>query len=134
MTRMLLEHGADPNLPEEGAPRGASLLIAGSDRQREIARMLLAHGADPNAEVDSSGTPMERSAGDHELLELLRRHGGQQRTSDRDRVGLLLEEGRLDEAERLLGANPEWIHDDEAGWGDGTLAGGRRSRDRCDRR
>ncbi len=34
MTRLLLEHGADPNLPEEGAPRGLSLWIAVNDRQR----------------------------------------------------------------------------------------------------
>ena len=34
MTRLLLEHGADPNLPEEGAPRGLSLWIGVTDRQR----------------------------------------------------------------------------------------------------
>ena len=43
--------------------------------------------------------------------------------SDRDRVGRLVQAGQLEEAERLLRANPQWIHDDEAGWGDGILAG-----------
>jgi ankyrin repeat protein len=126
MTRLLLEHGADPNLPEEGAPHGLSLWIAVNDRQHEIAGMLLARGADPNASVDSSGTPMSQAAKDTELTELLRSHGGRdsrQATSDRDRVGQLVEAGRLDEAERLLAAHPQWIHDDAAGWGDGVLAG-----------
>jgi ankyrin repeat protein len=124
MTRLLLEHGANPNLPEEGAPRGLSLWIAVNDRQREIAGMLLAHGADPNAPVDSAGSPVSQAERDPGLTELLQRYGGHRRTaSDRDRVGRLVEEGKLDEAEQLLRANPHWIHDDEAGWGDGILAG-----------
>jgi ankyrin repeat protein len=123
MTRLLLEHDADPNLPEEGAPRGLSLWIAVNDRQREIAGLLLAHGADPNASVESSGTPMSQAARDAELAELLRAHGGRQSTSDRDRVGRLIEAGTLEEAERLLRANPQWLQDKEAGWGDGILAG-----------
>ena len=126
MTKQLLERGADPNLPEEGAPRGLSLWIAVNDRHRELVRLLLAHGADPNAEVDSSGTPMSQAEakGDSEIIDLLRGHGGRQpQASERDRVGKLVQQGRLDEAERLLRANPHWIHDDEAGWGDGILAG-----------
>lgn len=125
MTRLLLEHGADPNLPEEGAPRGLSLWIAVNDRQREIVRMLLDHGADPNGDVDSSGTPMMQAEKDAELTELLRKHGGQPHEPDaeRERVAQLIEAGNLDEAERILRANLHWIHDDEAGWGDGILAG-----------
>jgi ankyrin repeat protein len=126
MTRLLLEHGADPNLPEEGAPRGLSLWIAVNDRQREIVHLLLAHGADTNGDVDSCGTPMSQAhtRGYSELTELLRQHGGrQQEPSDRDRVARLVQAGKLDEAERLLRANLHWIHDDEAGWGDGILAG-----------
>jgi hypothetical protein len=60
---------------------------------------------------------------DSELRELLRRHGGRENTSDRDRVGRLLQDGNLEEAERLLRANPHLIDDEEAGWGDGILAG-----------
>jgi len=126
MTRLLLEHGADPNLPEEGAPRGLSLWIAVNDRQHEIVRLLLAHGADPDADVESSGTPMSqaRNKKDPELIELLRAHGGREVESpERDRVSQLLEQGKLDEAERLLRANLHWIHDNDAGWGDGILAG-----------
>jgi ankyrin repeat protein len=124
MTRLLLDHGADPNLPEEGAARGLSLWIAVNDRQREIVHMLLAHGADPNASVESSGTPMMRAAArDPELIPLLTSHGGRESTSDRDRVARMLEEGQLDEAERLLRAHPELLVDQESGWGDGILAG-----------
>ena len=126
MTRELLQHGADPNLPEEGAPRGLPLWIAVNDRQHEIVRMLLAKNADPNAEVDSSGTPMSqaRSKGDAVLIELLLAHGGKQpQPSERDRARKLVEEGKLNEAELLLSAHPDWIQDDEADWGDGILAG-----------
>ena len=127
MTLLLLDHGADPNLPEEGAERGLSLWIAVNDRRHEIAHVLLAHGADPNASVESSGTPMSQAAHDAALLEQLRAHGGHEKTSERDRerdrVGKLIEQGKLDEAERVLRANPSLIQDDEAGWGDGILAG-----------
>ena len=124
MTRLLLEHGANPNLNEEGAPRGLSLWIAVNDRQRELVRLLLAHGADPNADVESSGTPMSQAARDAGLTELLRQHGGRMPAeSARDRVGQLVQAGKLDEAEVLLRANMHWIHDDAAGWGDGILAG-----------
>jgi ankyrin repeat protein len=122
-TRLLLERGADPNLPEEGAPRGLSLWIAVNDRRRELVALLLEHGADPNADVESSGTPMTQAERDSELTALLVRYGGARRSSERDLVGKLLEAGQLDEAERLLRANPEWIHADDAGWGDGILAG-----------
>jgi ankyrin repeat protein len=35
----------------------------------------------------------------------------------------LVEAGKLDEVERLIRANMHWIQGDEAGWGDGALAG-----------
>ena len=120
MTRLLLAHGADPNLPEEGAPRGLSLWIAVNDRRREIVELLLAHGADPNGQVESSGTPMSQAERDAELVGLLRRHGGRRGESDRDRVGRLVQQGKLDQAERLLREHPEWLEGD---WGDGLLAG-----------
>ena len=124
MTRLVLEHGADPTLSEEGAPRGLSLWIAVNDRQLEIVRMLLERGADPNGMVESSGTPMMQAAvRGADLTELLRSHGGTERTSDRDQVGKLIQAGKLDEAERVLRANPHLLVDEEAGWGDGILAG-----------
>ena len=123
LTRLLLGHGADPNLPEEGAPRGLSLWIAVNDRQHEIVDLLLVHGADPNAEVDSCGTPMSQARRSPEIAERLLAHGGREPVSDpeRERVGRLVEQGKLDEAERILREHPEWIHDPD--WGDGILAG-----------
>lgn len=124
MTRLLLEHGADPNLPEEGAPRGASLLIAVQKRNRELVRMLLAAGADPNAEVDSSGTPMLSAAGDEELLAMLRAHGGRvDRNPYQEPVVQLLKQGKYAEAEAYLRKHPEVLDVDDAGYGDGILAG-----------
>lgn len=62
--------------------------------------------------------------GDSGITEMLRGHGGRQpQPSERDRVQQLVQAGKLDEAEVLLRANPRWIQGDEAGWGDGILAG-----------
>lgn len=123
MVRQLLELGADPNLPEEGAPHGQALWIAVNHRQREIVRLLLDRGADPNADVESSGTPMMQAEGDLELTELLAARGGKRSDSEKDQVGRLVKQGRLAEAEKVLRANLHWITDDAAGWGDGILAG-----------
>lgn len=55
---------------------------------------------------------------------MLREHGGHRpEFSERDSAARLVAAGKLDEAERLLRANLHWIRDDEAGWGDGVLAG-----------
>ena len=73
---LLLEHGADPNLPEEGAPRGQALFRAVLHRHEAIVPLLLAHGADPNAMVESGGTPIEHARHDPAMLALLKAHGG----------------------------------------------------------
>ena len=124
VVRALLQHGADPNLPEEGAPRGHALWVAVHDRRHELVRLLLAHGADPNAMVESSGTPMDMARKDPELLTLLRAHGGKDpESSDREELARLIQGRRFDEIERLVRARPELIHDEEASWGDGIMAG-----------
>jgi ankyrin repeat protein len=124
MTKLLLDHGADPNAPEEGAPRGNALYNAVARRHREIVQMLLAKGADPNAEVESSGTPMLPAEKDAELTALLEKHGGRPRRTEgeQDKAWKLVEQGKLAEAERIIRANLHWIND-EAGWGDGVMAG-----------
>ena len=76
----LLDLGADPNLPEENAPRGGALFSACSGNHLETAKLLLERGADPNAEVDSSGsclTTVEYNHGEKgcRLQALLREHG-----------------------------------------------------------
>jgi ankyrin repeat protein len=56
IVQLLLDHGADPNLPEEQtAPRGKALYSAVSNGHYEIAKLLLERGAFPNPPVESSG-------------------------------------------------------------------------------
>ena len=124
MVRLLVDHGANPILPEIGAPRGNALWTAVNDRRREMTRLLLAHGADPNGMVESSGTPMMRAEGDRELTELLEKHGGKvDRDESREAIGTLVGQRRFAEAERMLRERPDIIPGDDANWGDGPLAG-----------
>jgi ankyrin repeat protein len=56
IVQLLLDHGADPNLPEEQyAPKGKALYSAVYHGHYEIAKLLLARGAYPNPPVESSG-------------------------------------------------------------------------------
>ena len=56
IVQLLLDHGADPNLPEEQiAPKGKALYSAVSNGHYEIAKRLLERGAFPNPPVESSG-------------------------------------------------------------------------------
>jgi ankyrin repeat protein len=56
IVQLLLDHGADPNLPEEQyAPRGKSLYEAVYHGHYEIAKLLLERNAFPNPPVESSG-------------------------------------------------------------------------------
>jgi ankyrin repeat protein len=121
MARLLLEHGADPAAPEEGAPRGHALWIAVHDRRYEIARLLVEHGADPNGMVESSGTPMDEARKDPGLLALLRAHGGIEHRDQRGELTRMIAERRFADVERMVRERPDLIHDDE--WGEGILAG-----------
>src|SRR5262249_7640945 len=80
IVRLLLEHGADPNMPEDAAPHGRALFEACYANQLQVAQLLLEHGADPNAGTDSNGCWLaicEVCHGDRAkpLQQLLRRHG-----------------------------------------------------------
>ena len=56
IVQLLLDHGADPNLPEEQyAPKGKALYSAVYHHHYEIAKLLLERGAFPNPPVESSG-------------------------------------------------------------------------------
>ncbi len=120
---LLLDHGADPNLPEEGAPRGHALWIAVHNRYRELARLLVERGADPDGMVESSGTPMMRAEKDPELSALLKAHGGKAHRGPREELEHLIGEQRYADVERMVREQPALIHDEEASWGDGILAG-----------
>ena len=56
IVRLLLDHGADPNLAEEQvAPKGKALYSAVHQGHYDIAKLLLERGAFPNPPVESSG-------------------------------------------------------------------------------
>src|SRR5262249_48963430 len=64
IVKLLLEHGADPNLPEEHiAPHGHALYSAVANGHYEVAKLLLEHGAYPNPEVESSADALSRALG-----------------------------------------------------------------------
>jgi ankyrin repeat protein len=56
IVQLLLDHGADPNLPEEQyAPKGKALYSAVYHGHYDLAKLLLERGAFPNPPVESSG-------------------------------------------------------------------------------
>jgi ankyrin repeat protein len=80
IVRLLLEQGAQPNTPEEGAPDGLALFWACYGNHLDVAQLLLEHGANPNAGVDSSGCCLTIGEVYHgvqakPLQQLLRSHG-----------------------------------------------------------
>ena len=121
LVRLLLDHGADPTAPEEGAPRGHALWSAVYNDRRDMAELLLRHGADPNGMVESSGTPMDMARDKPALRELLRAYGGIDPHGRRHEIGRAIMERRFVDAERLIAADPAILNDEE--WGDGVLAG-----------
>jgi hypothetical protein len=78
IVQLLLDRGADPNLPEEGiAPRGHALYAAVYHGHYDIARLLLEHGAYPNPPVESSADALWIAIrrGDSRMIELLASYG-----------------------------------------------------------
>ncbi len=111
IVRLLLQHGADPNLPEEGiAPRGHALYSAAANGHFEIVQLLLQHGAHPNVAVESSADTLSRviSNGDTRMLELLCAHGAARS------VDLLAAYDDLQTAAAVFAANPALAEDPEA--------------------
>lgn len=108
VVRLLLERGADPNLPEEGiAPHGHALYAAVVGQHHEIARLLLEHGAFPNPEVESSADALSRaiSNSDQPMVELLCSYGASRG------VHLLAYDGDIRTAAAVFAANPDLADD-----------------------
>jgi ankyrin repeat protein len=64
IVKLLLQCGADPNLPEEHiAPRGHALHSAVCNGHIEIVKLLLEHGAYPSVEVESSADTLSAALG-----------------------------------------------------------------------
>ena len=111
IVKLLLDHGADPNLPEEGiAPRGHALYAAVANRHFEIARLLLEHGAHANAEVESSADALSRaiSNADQPMIDLLCSYGAARA------VHLLGYYGDVQTAAAVFAANSALADDPEA--------------------
>ncbi len=76
IVRFLLDHGANPSLPEgRTCPHGSALMTASVNNDTEMARWLLEAGADPNGDIDSSGTPAIRASSDA-MRGLMYEYGG----------------------------------------------------------
>jgi ankyrin repeat protein len=111
VVKLLLEHGADPNLREEGiAPQGHALYSAVANKHYEVAKLLLEHGADPNPEVESSADALSRaiSNSDQQMIDLLCSYGAARA------VHLLGYSGDVQTAAAMFAANPALSDDPEA--------------------
>lgn len=106
MVEKLLAHGADPNLPEEGAPRGQALWFAAYRDQPAMARALLEHGADPRAEVESSGTPLGHARNHPEIRQLFVEFGTPEAADEPDPFDKLVNQNEVDAVEAYLRDHP----------------------------
>jgi ankyrin repeat protein len=111
IVKLLLSHGADPNLQEEGiAPHGHALYAAVVNGHYQIAQLLLQHGAHPNPEVESSADALSRaiSKNDQAMINLLCEYG-----AARD-VSLMAYYNDLQTTAAVFAANPRLADDPEA--------------------
>jgi ankyrin repeat protein len=80
VVKLLLQRGADPNIPEPGHfPLGSALFHAIHSKRTDIVRLLLEHDADPNAPGESSGNCMfiaKHIGAPKEIQDLLASYGG----------------------------------------------------------
>ncbi len=108
IVQLLLERGADPNLPEEHiAPKGCALYAAVSNGHYDIAKLLLEHGAYPSPPVESSADALSiaMSRGDQRMVELLCSYGSARS------LDLLSHYGDLTTAAAVFAANPGLAND-----------------------
>ncbi len=111
IVKLLLERGADPNLPEEGiAPHGHALYSAVANGHYEIAKLLLEYGAYPNPEVESSADALSRAIAnsDQPMIDLLCSYGAARA------VHHLAYYGDTKTAAAVFAANPAMADDPEA--------------------
>lgn len=123
MVKLLLEHGADPNLPEDGAPVGEALWTAVYLDRPEMVKLLLEAGANPNTSPESSGSAVMHARRNPEVLALLLRHGAKEEPRPFEDIDRLIQERRLEELEERLRETGLIGRQGEASWGEGMLAG-----------
>jgi len=111
IVRLLLERGADPNLPEEGiAPHGHALYSAVYNGHYEIAKLLLERGAYPNPPVESSADALSIALmnKDEKMAELLCSYGAARS------VEILSYYGDIETAAAIFAVNPALADDPHA--------------------
>lgn len=111
IVRLLLDHGADPNQPEEGhAPKGGALYGAAANGHYEIAKLLLERGAFPNPPVESSGDALMRalSKKDQNMVDLLCSYGAVQS------MDIMAYSGDVRTAAAMFSVDPTVADDPEA--------------------
>lgn len=111
IVKLLLERGADPNLPEEHiAPRGHALHSAVCNGHIGIVEFLLERGAYPNVEIESSADTLSAAIArsNQPMIELLCSYGAARR------VHLLAHHGDVQTAAAVFTANPALADDPEA--------------------
>lgn len=111
IVRMLLDHGADPNLGEEGiAPLGHALHSAVCNGHREIVELLFQRGAHPNVPVESSADTLSAAmrSNDQGMVELLASYGAARE------MHLLAYSGDVATGAAMLKANAKLADDPEA--------------------
>jgi ankyrin repeat protein len=111
IVQLLLDRGADPNLPEEGiAPRGHALHSAVCGGHIEIVKLLLEKGAYPNVEIESSADTLSAAIAhsNQPMIDLLCSYGAARA------VHLLAHHGDVQTAAAVFAANPALADDPEA--------------------
>lgn len=108
IVKLLLEKGADPNLPEEHiAPRGHALHSAVVNGHIDIVKLLLDNGAYPNVEIESSADTLSAAIGrsDKVMIDLLCSYGAARK------LHLLAYYGDTLVAAAMLAADPQLAND-----------------------
>jgi RNA polymerase sigma factor (sigma-70 family) len=108
IVKLLLERGADPNLPEEGiAPRGHALHSAVCNGHIEIVKLLLEHGAYANVDIESSADTLSAAIRNlnQPMIELLCSYGASRA------VNLLAYYGDVQTAAAVFAADPAQADD-----------------------
>jgi ankyrin repeat protein len=111
IVKLLLERGADPNLPEEHiAPRGHALHMAVCNGHMDIVKLLLEQGAYPNVEIESSADTLSAAIArsNQPMVDLLCSYGAARK------VHLLAYYGDLQTAAAVFAANPALADDPES--------------------
>ncbi len=111
IVNLLLDRGADPNLPEEGvAPHGHALYSAVYNGHYEIAKLLLERGAYPNPPVESSADALSIAMmnKDEKMVELLCSYGAARS------VDILSYYGDVRTAAAIFAENPALANDPHA--------------------